>query len=83
MINAFGKSIDLKIVVNSDEILFLGQPEEAAGKLLRGSIHLNLTEPIKARSIHLSFTGKMKVSWVEGKIESLPFDPQCGTNIYK
>lgn len=65
--NAFGKSIELKINVHSEEILLLGEAEEAAGKMLQGSLVLNLTEPIKVKSIHMSFIGKMKVSWSEGK----------------
>ncbi|GAA5800431.1 hypothetical protein HPULCUR_005861 [Helicostylum pulchrum] len=66
MMNAFGKSIELKINVHSEEILLLGEAEEAAGKMLQGSLVLNLTEPIKVKSIHMSFIGKMKVSWSEG-----------------
>lgn len=65
---AFGKSVELKINVENDEILLLGQTEEAAGKLLQGSLELNLSEPIKVKSINLSFIGKMKVSWSEGKL---------------
>ncbi|GAA5815299.1 hypothetical protein MFLAVUS_008805 [Mucor flavus] len=64
--NAFGKTIELKINVHSEEILLLGEAEEAAGKMLQGSLVLNLTEPIKVKSIHMSFIGKMKVSWSEG-----------------
>ncbi|KAI8645816.1 hypothetical protein BD408DRAFT_381489 [Parasitella parasitica] len=66
MINAFGKSIDLKINVQSDEIVFLGHANEAAGKMLQGSLILNVSEPIKVKSVNLSFVGKMKVSWSEG-----------------
>ncbi|CEP14986.1 hypothetical protein [Parasitella parasitica] len=66
MISAFGKSIDLKINVQSDEIVFLGHANEAAGKMLQGSLILNVSEPIKVKSVNLSFVGKMKVSWSEG-----------------
>ena len=67
MISAFGKSIDLKINVQSDEIVLLGHANEAAGKMLQGSLILNISEPIKVKSVNLSFVGKMKVSWSEGK----------------
>jgi hypothetical protein len=67
--HAFRKNLELKINVVSDEIILLGQPEEAAGKLLQGTVSLNLLEPIKVKSIQLSFIGKMKVSWSEGKLE--------------
>ncbi|EPB87825.1 hypothetical protein HMPREF1544_05354 [Mucor circinelloides 1006PhL] len=66
MISAFGKSIDLKINVQSDEIVLLGHANEAAGKMLQGSLILNISEPIKVKSVNLSFVGKMKVSWSEG-----------------
>lgn len=66
MIHAFGKHVDLKINVLSDEIVFLGETSEAAGRLLQGSLVLNVSESIKVKSINLSFVGKMKVSWSEG-----------------
>lgn len=67
MMQAFGKSIELKINVDTEEVLLLGHAEEAAGKMLQGSVVLNLSEPIKVKAINLSFIGKMKVSWSEGK----------------
>jgi hypothetical protein len=76
MMHAFGKSIEFKIDVHSNEILLLGHADEAAGKMLQGSLVLNLTEPIKVKAVNLSFIGKMKVSWSEGKIifeKNLPF----------
>lgn len=69
--NAFGKSIELKINVHSDEIILVGAAEEAAGKTLHGSLVLNLTEPIKVKSIIMSFMGKMKVSWSEGNSDHI------------
>lgn len=68
MIPTFRKHLKLTINVPSDEIIFLGHPEEAAGKLLQGTLDLCLTEPIKIKSINLSFIGKMRVSWTEGRI---------------
>lgn len=67
MMHAFGKSIEFKIDVHSKEILLLGHPDEAAGKMLQGSLILKLTEAIKVKAVNLSFAGKMKVSWSEGK----------------
>ncbi|KAG1174401.1 hypothetical protein G6F70_005019 [Rhizopus microsporus] len=64
--HGFGKSLELKINVLSDEVVLLGQPQEAAGKMLQGTLSLNVNEPIKVKSINLSFIGKMKVSWSEG-----------------
>ncbi|KAI8875375.1 hypothetical protein K501DRAFT_280434 [Backusella circina FSU 941] len=57
---------ELKIDLNTPEIILLGHASESAGKMLQGSIILNLTEPMKVRSVTLCFTGKMKVSWSEG-----------------
>lgn len=57
---------ELKIDLSSTEIVLLGNASESAAKLLRGTVSLNLTEPMKVRSVTLSFTGKMKVSWSEG-----------------
>lgn len=61
------KTNELKIDLSSTEIVLLGNASESAAKLLRGTVSLSLTEPMKVRSVTLSFTGKMKVSWSEGK----------------
>ncbi|KAG0174368.1 hypothetical protein DFQ28_006650 [Apophysomyces sp. BC1034] len=66
MVNSIRKTNDLKIDLVSDEIVLLGHAEESAGKMLQGSLMLNLAEPMKVKSIVLRFTGKMKVSWSEG-----------------
>ncbi|OBZ85467.1 Arrestin domain-containing protein C31A2.12 [Choanephora cucurbitarum] len=60
------KATELSIELETKEIVLLGHASESAGKLLRGSLVLSLTEPMKVRSVHLTFTGKMKVSWSEG-----------------
>ncbi|KAG1013670.1 hypothetical protein G6F27_001678 [Rhizopus arrhizus] len=57
------------------------QPEEAPGKLLQGTVSLNLLEPIKVKSIQLSFIGKMKVSWSEGVGHQQHFHKQGRTII--
>lgn len=69
--HGFGKSLELKINVLSDEVVLLGQPQEAAGKMLQGTLSLNVNEPIKVKSINLSFIGKMKVSWSEGRYDKI------------
>ena len=69
--HGFGKRIELKINVLSDEVVLLGQPQEAAGKMLQGTLSLNVNEPIKVKSINLSFIGKMKVSWSEGRYDNI------------
>lgn len=61
------KQSQLRIDVLDDEILLHGQAEESAGKLLQGTLVLDISEPMKVRSVILKFTGKMKVSWSEGK----------------
>ncbi|CAO3591626.1 unnamed protein product [Absidia cylindrospora] len=66
MIPAIRKSVDVRIELSDSPILLIGHPEESAGKLLRGVLHVNTTEPIKVKSISLRFVGKMKVSWSEG-----------------
>lgn len=69
--HAFGKGLELKINVESEEVVLLGHPDEAAGKTLQGTLSLNLPEAIKVKTISLSFIGKMKVSWSEGKTTNL------------
>ncbi|KAI8975082.1 hypothetical protein BDF20DRAFT_876824 [Mycotypha africana] len=60
------KTFDLKIEVENKEIVLIGYPSEAAGKVLRGKVILTLEEPMKLRAITLNFLGKMKVAWSEG-----------------
>ncbi len=78
----FGKNLELKINISSEEIILLGQPNEAAGKLLEGSLSLNLTEPIRIKSVNLSFIGKMKVSWSEGRQQKKAFRTRPYTICY-
>ncbi|ORZ10724.1 or S-antigen, N-terminal domain-domain-containing protein [Absidia repens] len=66
MVHAIRKSVELRIDLEDEPILLMGTPEESAGKMLRGVLHLNTTEPIKVKAIGLRFVGKMKVSWSEG-----------------
>ncbi|KAI8082797.1 uncharacterized protein BX664DRAFT_387940 [Halteromyces radiatus] len=66
MVHTIRKSVEVRIDLAEETILMVGHPEESAGKLLRGVLHLNTTEPIKVKSISLRFVGKMKVSWSEG-----------------
>lgn len=61
------KTVDLKIQVENQEIILLGNASESAGKQLKGALILTLTEPMKVKSVCLFFIGKMKVSWSEGK----------------
>lgn len=62
------KASELQIDLENEEIILLGHSSESAGKLLRGTVTLNLTEPMKIKSVTLLFIGKMKVSWSEGMI---------------
>lgn len=61
------KTSELQIDLENEEIILLGHSSESAGKLLRGTVTLHLTEPMKIKSVTLLFVGKMKVSWSEGK----------------
>ncbi|KAI9259318.1 hypothetical protein BY458DRAFT_517452 [Sporodiniella umbellata] len=79
--HAFGKGLEFKINVASEEIVLLGHPDEAAGKMLQGSLSLNLPESIKVKSVNLSFIGKMKVSWSEGVGHQQHFHKQGRTII--
>ncbi|KAI9475920.1 MAG: hypothetical protein EXX96DRAFT_575140 [Benjaminiella poitrasii] len=60
------KTNELKIDLEDEEIILLGNASESAGKLLKGTVTLFLSEPMRVRSVTLAFTGKMKVSWSEG-----------------
>ncbi|KAG2225787.1 hypothetical protein INT45_011455 [Circinella minor] len=64
--NIRGRPAQLQINVIDDSILLHGQADESAGKLLQGSVILDLPEPMKVRAVHLKFSGKMNVSWSEG-----------------
>lgn len=62
------KTVDLKIELENNEIILLGNPSESAGKSLKGTVVLKLTEPLKVKSAWLQFVGKMKVHWSEGTL---------------
>ncbi|KAI9266475.1 hypothetical protein BDA99DRAFT_505776 [Phascolomyces articulosus] len=64
--NIRGRPAQLQINVVDDTLLLHGQADESAGKLLQGSVILDLPEPMKVRAVHLKFSGKMNVSWSEG-----------------
>jgi hypothetical protein len=67
MVSSVRKLNELRIDLPTPETILLGHASESAGKMLQGSIILNLVEPMKVRSVTLCFTGKMKVLWAEGK----------------
>ena len=67
--NIRGRPAQLQINVIDDSILLHGQADESAGKLLQGSVILDLPEAMKVRAVHLKFSGKMNVSWSEGKTQ--------------
>lgn len=62
----FGKNVELKINISSEEIVLLGHPQEAAGKLLQGQLTLKLLESTKIKVVRLSFSGRAKVAWSDG-----------------
>ncbi|KAI8879880.1 E set domain-containing protein [Backusella circina FSU 941] len=60
------KTYELDIKLSTPEIIMMGSSSESAGKLLQGTVTLNLTEPMKIRSIVLNFLGQVKAEWFEG-----------------
>ncbi|KAJ2720640.1 RasGAP protein [Coemansia sp. Benny D115] len=49
----------LEIVLDKPELLIRGSFDEATAVLLSGKLHVHLTEPIRVRSLKLSFTGRI------------------------
>ncbi|CAG8487706.1 16136_t:CDS:2 [Cetraspora pellucida] len=52
-----------QIIVERDNIIMHGAPQESAGNVLRGKLVLELSEVTKIKSIKLTFQGKSKVVW--------------------
>lgn len=57
----------VKIHVENENLIMYGNPTESAGCVLRGIMNLQLQETSKIKSIGLELTGKMTISWTEGK----------------
>ncbi|KAI8993244.1 hypothetical protein BDB01DRAFT_754289 [Pilobolus umbonatus] len=55
------------IFLENDHLIMYGSTTESAGCVLRGVMNLNLQEQVKLKSINLKFSGKMIVSWTEGR----------------
>ncbi|KAI7881905.1 hypothetical protein K492DRAFT_161059 [Lichtheimia hyalospora FSU 10163] len=55
----------LKIHVENDHLIMHGSPNESAGCVLRGVLDVHVKEPIKVKSIHLRFSGRMVITWTE------------------
>lgn len=55
-----------KIHVENENLIMYGVSSESAGCVLRGVVDLQLQETTKIKSIGLTLTGKMTVSWTEG-----------------
>lgn len=57
----------LEIHVENENLIMYGVASESAGCVLRGVVCLQLLETTKIKSIALALSGKMTVSWTEGK----------------
>jgi hypothetical protein len=52
-----GRYALFEIRLDNDFIVFRGNEHEAAGQLLKGTVVLCLTSPLKVENIHLKLTG--------------------------
>jgi hypothetical protein len=57
----------LAIRLENDTLYLHGTPEESAGTEIRGCLELSFKENTRVKSIHLEFTGLLKLNWEEGK----------------
>lgn len=57
----------LKIIVESENLVMHGSSTESAGCVLRGTLQLSLQDSMKIKSISMQLEGKMMVSFMEGK----------------
>jgi hypothetical protein len=57
----------LKIIVESENLVMHGSSTESAGCVLRGILQLSLQDSMKIKSISMQLEGKMMVSFMEGK----------------
>lgn len=60
-------TVQLKVHVENDHLIMHGSPNESAGCVLRGVLDVHVKEPIKVKSIHLRFSGRMVITWTERK----------------
>jgi hypothetical protein len=63
-------TVKTKIHVESDNLIMYGPTNESAGCILRGVMSLNLQEALKVKSISLQFSGRMVISWTEGRVSN-------------
>lgn len=62
-----------QIRLDDDSLIMRGSKAESVGCVLRGQLVLFITEQTKFKEIRLTFQGKSKVGWVDGKYISFSF----------
>ena len=50
--------------LDQSSLILRGEPDESPSALLKGTLVLCLSEPLKVQGIHLRFTGEAKVEYV-------------------
>ncbi|PKK59989.1 hypothetical protein RhiirC2_819600 [Rhizophagus irregularis] len=60
-----------QIRLDDDSLIMRGSKAESVGCVLRGQLVLFITEQTKFKEIRLTFQGKSKVGWVDGKYISI------------
>lgn len=57
---------EFRIILDTKHIILHGTADESAGVCLRGVVFLKCQEPIKVKTVTLSFQGVAQVHWTEG-----------------
>jgi len=55
-------TLNIQLSLDNDFIVFRGNEDESSGHLLKGTVVLCLTQPLKIEDIHLRLTGNMRLS---------------------
>ncbi|KAK9709721.1 hypothetical protein K7432_008857 [Basidiobolus ranarum] len=56
----------LQVLLSNDTLTLRGSPEESAGCILTGTVILNVVEPLKVKSLRLTFLGTVMVDANDG-----------------
>ncbi|KAK4150885.1 putative HECT-type ubiquitin ligase-interacting protein cred [Chaetomidium leptoderma] len=63
-----GKPTLFEIRLENDFIVFQGSDHEASGQLLKGTVVLCLSSPLKVEDIHLKLMGTAHYAWTDAKV---------------
>ncbi|SPQ23193.1 b2534ac8-1a7b-4ce0-8310-2f9d7f667695 [Thermothielavioides terrestris] len=63
-----GRYTLFEIRLENDFIVFRGNEHEAAGQLLKGTVVLCLSAPLRLENIHLKLTGTVHYTWTDAKV---------------